>query len=112
MFNSAKIQNMYSKLSLYIVHQLHSCFLKFQSKHDNEKKVLTPAGYLRWAAILHNNMVNEIKGTIALYFLNQTLINEFYESTLKHLYFHKLEFTHILIGEVISDLQNIFGTRY
>ena len=70
LFNSAKIQNMYSKLSLYIVHQLHSCFLKFQSKHDNEKKVLTPAGYLRWAAILHNNMVNEIKGTTALYFLN------------------------------------------
>ena len=48
LFNSAKIQYMYSKLSIYIVHQLHSCFLKFQSKHDNEQKVLTPAGYSRY----------------------------------------------------------------
>ena len=105
LFNSAKIQYMYSKLSIYIVHQLHSCFLKFQSKHDNEQKVLTPAGYSRRATILHSNMVNEIKGITALYFLNQKLINEFYETTLKHPYFHQLELPTSL-GEVISDLQN------
>ena len=56
LYKSAKIQYMYSKLSLHIVHQLHCCFLKFQSKHDKEKKVLTPAGYLRRATILNKNM--------------------------------------------------------
>ena len=105
LYKSAKIQYMYSKLSLHIVHQLHCCFLKFQSKHDKEKKVLTPAGYLRRATILNQNMVNEIKGLTALYFLNQKLINEFYENTLKHPYFHQLELPSSL-EEVISDLQN------
>ena len=50
-------------------------------------------------------MVNEIKGLTALYFLNQKLINEFYENTLKHPYFHQLELPSSL-EEVISDLQN------
>ena len=105
LYNSAKIQYMYSQLSIYIVHQLHICFLKFQAKHTNQKKTLTPAGYQRQAILLHTTMVNEIKGIIALYFLNQKLINEFYEKTLKHPYFQQMELPFSL-EETITEIQN------
>ena len=90
-YAQAKIQQMYSQMSIHLVHQLHKCFLKYQEKHKAEKKHQSTRGYLIKAVKLHNEMITEIKGLTALYFLNQKLINTFYEETLQHPYFNQLE---------------------
>ena len=103
-YDSAKIQQMYLQMSLHLIHQVHKVFLKYQTKHTNTKKDLPTRNYLQKAVKLNGDMVLEIKGLTCLYFLNQLLINTFYETTLKHPYFQKLELPNTL-QEVVQNLQ-------
>ena len=89
--NSAKIHTMYQKIPMQIVLKIHQCFLKYQSKHKQQKQLLSTRHYARVTVSLTRDMNAEIKSLTALYFLNQKFINDFFSQTLRHPYFHKLE---------------------
>ena len=90
LFKRAKIQEMYSKFSLYIVGLVHCLFLDTQRKQFAIKTNPRQTGRLKGMRDLHKNLLLNMKALTALYFLNQKLINEFFESTLHHPFFQQL----------------------
>ena len=92
LYKKAKIQEMYSQMSIYIACLVHRLFL------DNQRKQYTidhtpnssQNNKLRKLKILTKNLVSQMKSVAALYFLNQKLINDFFQTTLQHPYFKQL----------------------
>ena len=90
LFKKGKVQEMYSKLSLYIVTLVHLAFLDCQRKQHSLEKISRPNIRVKSIQSLHKNLVSTIKSVAALYFLNQKLINYFFKTTLQHPYFQQL----------------------
>ena len=91
LFRKAKVQKMYSNTSLYIVGLVHLLFLDHQRRQAAlENNETRQNNLLRKTRSLQKNLLLNIKSTAALYFLNQKLINHFFQSTLQHPYFQQL----------------------
>ena len=92
LFRRAKIHKMYSKTSLYIVGLVHLIFLDHQRRQSAlESNEPRQNNLLRGIRSLQQSLLLNIKSTAALYFLNQKLINHFFQSTLQHPYFQQLK---------------------
>ena len=92
LYEKAKIQEMYSKYSTYIVGLVHSLFLDVQRRQyqieNNPQSNQT--NRLKKFQLLNRDLVSRMKAITALFFLNQKLINEFFETTMQHPYFQQL----------------------
>ena len=90
LFQKGRVQEMYSKLSLYIVTLVHLAFLDCQRNQHSLEKISRPNIRIKRIQSLHKKLVSTIKSIAALYFLNQKLINYFFNTTLQHPFFQQL----------------------
>ena len=104
MFKKGRVHKMYSHLSLYIAGITHYIFLDHQRKcHALQSREESLAPMHSAQRSLQQKLLQNIRITSALFFFNQKLINEFFETTLLHPYYQQLNLP-FSFQETISSL--------
>ena len=115
LFKKGQIQRMYSSLSLYITGLIHLGFLDHQRRQSALQSKEVQLGASASIRVHQQSLLANIKATSALFFLNQKLINQFFECTLQHPYYQQLKlplsFDHTLQNLGFGSDYEVFGEQ-